>query len=313
MPTKTSRYISSFACAGFILLGLQSGVVAVEPSGDFGSTSLSGGSMSTGPTWRDRMRDFSGKTSSSVSSWFASDEDRNIWYYLKDHLEIGARTTDFDLDETMRPADEMRELTYIGYVNQLEPQSDSSLKFHVTGVLNLSKQGPWCPDIALEWTEDEVAARTRNFNNGQTSDGIVRMSGPIYSLILRYPIRHERMTWIQAITPWFGYGQASWSAEFEPEAWWTRGWTTEEAFNRAGMPEGNRHSTTRVIEVTDDSSKVISWGIIVQITEYFAVDFMTREMDMVSNAQFFRNGALNRVGEFPLSHTATGFGSRFTF
>ena len=257
-----------------------------------------------GTSFGDKMSQFGRSAADSFSSMWDSPELENVWDLLKDHLELGLRFTDNDLDETSRPADTRQVDTFLGFINELEPQDDSSPRFTMTILFNQY--------IGFEYTSDEVAARTRNFNT-HLSDGVVEMSGPIYSLILRYPFSHERMTWVDAITPWLGYGKADWDASFDHETWWTRGWDNPQSFIAAGSPPGNRNGHSRVIAVSSDSDTVFSYGLIVQITEHIAAELMWRDIDLTADATFLLNGGPRDTGEFPMKHSTSSFAGIFTF
>lgn len=212
--------------------------------------------------------------------------------FLKDRLSLGARYSSFSFDEARRPEDETRTLTFLGYVNELEFEEDSSVTLVVGYEL--------CPYLAMEYSHDEeVRARTWNFNTGR-SDGVLKMSGPMYGLTLRLPIRR----WF---CPYLGIGYAPWKAEFQHEAWWTLGYSSEESYVEQGSLDTARHSYRRIIEVEDDSASFLYFGISMQLHRYVALDVSMREIELTSKAAFYQEFAgareLSREGEFPLSFT----------
>lgn len=268
--------------------------------------------------WRDRMGGFGAMSSATLVDgvkevlYFNMPEENTLMGWLHDHLEIGVRTTEFDLDETERPPDETRTLTFLGYINQLEDQQDDSFdKFYVTLLYNRF--------IGFEISSDKVAARTRNFNTG-LSNGVVEMSGPVYSLILRLPIE-DKIPFFNGrhidIIPYIGIGQVSWDATFKHDAWWLNAWSSPEAYEAAGRPPEPRNQVRRIIDVSGDSDSFVSYGIAIEMADHFAMDFMWRELELTADAAFYRESAgalgLQRTGAFPLDHSTFGWGLRYAF
>ncbi len=146
-----------------------------------------------GETLGEKMTRFGQGAASGLGSFFTAPEIESFWDLLHDHLEIGLRLTDNDLDAPTRPADPSQRETFLGFINELNQEDDGSAVLHVTILLNQY--------IGFEWmAEDSVSARTMNFNN-RLSDGVLEASGSTYGAVVRYPIRHEKMTWVEAITP----------------------------------------------------------------------------------------------------------------
>lgn len=214
---------------------------------------------------------------------------------LKNKLTVGLRRTSFSFEDTERPEDETRTETYLGYINELRPEKESSVGW-VVGYEP-------CRYVALEYSQEEVSARTWNFNN-HASDGVLKMSGPIYGATLRIPVQE----WL---SPYVGVGYAPWSAEFQTEDWWALGYASEADHIALGRPatppvEGAR----RVIEVEDDDCRFLVFGVSVRLHRNVSVDVMMRKLELTSKAAFYRVvddvPVLEQTGAFPMDHTSYG-------
>ncbi len=167
----------------------------------------------------------------------------HIGQYLAGRLTAGLRLVNNTLKNTSRPADREGGLTFLGYINQLDQQDKSGLRV-VAGYR-------FCPYFGVEFSHDEVAARTRNYNNG-LSDGVLRLSGPVFTALIGYPVTEQ-------IYPYIGIGYAPWSAEFEHDEWWHLDYDSPEAYEAHGSPKGVLYEDrSRCIEVGDDSAVFFS-------------------------------------------------------
>lgn len=218
---------------------------------------------------------------------------------IASRLSVGLRWTSFSLSETQRPPDEDRLQTFIGYINELQEQDATALRPVVTYRLS--------DYIALEFTWDEVRARTLNFNSG-TSDGVVRMGGPIASVTAQYPF-------LGYICPYVGIGYAPWSASFDQDAWWGLGWRTPQEYEAAGSPPNTKGIQPRHMEVDDDSAIAYSMGIAIRLHRRVDADVLIRRMSLTSKAHFSRGDPLvfESEGSFPLDHSMVGIGVHGVF
>jgi hypothetical protein len=259
------------------------------------------------------VREFGSRSVEGVSGAYHSSPWESVMEFLHEHLEVGLRFTSFELDETPRPEDPFRQQTFLGFVNQLEEEQDSAPKFYMNILINKY--------VGFEITHDAVAARTRNFNNGQ-SDGILEMSGPIYSIIGRYPFEDVPIfgsanDYRVDIIPFLGLGYADWEADFKEEGWWAAGFSSPESWASAGSPSPSESGMVRMIQVSDDSSTVIMIGLALSLHEHFGIDIIYRQMELSTDAQFLRGSLSNpepqSAGEFPMDHSTLGFGAKFIF
>jgi hypothetical protein len=223
---------------------------------------------------------------------------------IAERLSAGGRITSFRLKETERPHDPEQTLTFLGHLNELQAQQDHSVRPVV--------QYKLCRYLAIEYTEDEVAARTQNYSDGPNegpSDGTVSMSGPVYTVTLRLPIKNT-------VTPFVGFGYAPWTAEFEYAPWWHLGWPSPEAYAAAGSP-GTSTGRVRHMVVEDDTSQVLTLGVALKLHRYAELEVMMRKVELTSEANFYAQSggprSLVRSGEFPMDHTSYGVALKVVF
>ena len=226
----------------------------------------------------------------------------HIGQYLAGRLTAGLRLVNNTLKNTSRPADREGGLTFLGYINQLDQQDKSGLR--VVAAYR------FCPYFGVELSHDEVAARTRNYNNG-LSDGILRLSGPVFTALIGYPVTEQ-------IYPYIGIGYAPWSAEFEHDEWWLLDYDSPEAYEAHGSPKGVLYEDrSRCIEVGDDSAVFFTIGVAYRFHRHAQLDVMMRQIDLTSKACFYYDYSgereLQSEGEFTMKHTTFGITLSYVF
>jgi outer membrane protein W len=239
----------------------------------------------------------SSETVSELVDWSNIYED-----FIKERLSVGFRVSHFALTKSRRPEDEQRELTFIGYVNELNEVDNNRLWPTVLYKFNQY--------FAAEFTMDAVTARTKNFNN-HLSDGSVKVSGPIFNLFASYPF------WDGRINPYVGIGIAPWSGTFKHDTWWMNGWSSPDDYAMAGSPKDSRRGYERRIKVSDDAGLVWTLGINARLHRHAELDLMVRWLDIdVDNEHgVLQNGVYDkkREGNFTMDHYALAGSIRFVF
>jgi opacity protein-like surface antigen len=221
--------------------------------------------------------------------------------YISDRLGIEASVRYFALRHKRRPEDARREETFLGFINELNKVDPLALRLALGYRIN-----DW---LALEGLYEDIAARTRNFNN-KLSDGNVRLRGPMVSLVASYPLTER-------FTPYAGLGYAFMSARFKHDAWWTWGWSSPEAYQAAGSPQASPGGRRRFIDVRDDSGPVATLGLRYTASDRLEINAAVRRVDL--NVKAHAYGAVNGIrergqqGEFPMSHTAYSAGLIYVF
>ncbi|MCC5843641.1 MAG: outer membrane beta-barrel protein [Verrucomicrobia bacterium] len=224
----------------------------------------------------------------------------NPFAFLEDRLVLGIRVLRHTLSESSRPEDPNRQETFLGFINELDLQSDQTFALFAEYHVN--------PYVFLELSHDRIEARTKNFNN-QLSDGNVEMSGLIFSVNAQYTV-YDR------ITPFAGIGLAPWSASFNHDAWWTLGWPSPEAYNEAGRP-GTDRGRRRVIDVGGSTGIVYTAGVRFEPADHFQISVLARYIDIETDATFLSGPSNNLTpqlrGDFPLSHRSFGITLAYRF
>ena len=220
--------------------------------------------------------------------------------YVAERLTLGLRLVNNKLDETSRPADRDGGRTFLGYVNELEQQEKSGVRL-VVGYR-------FCPYFGVEVSHDEVAARTRNYNTG-LSDGVLRLSGPVFAAAFSYPVTDK-------LSPYVGLGYAPWSASFEHDDWWRLGYGSPEDHEARGSPR-EALVPSRLIEVGDDSATFFTLGVAYRFHRRAQLDVMMRQIDLTSKARFYHDYAghrvLEREGEFTMKHSTYSIALSYVF
>ena len=220
--------------------------------------------------------------------------------YVAERLTLGLRLVNNTLDASSRPADRDGGRTFLGHINELEQQEKSGVRL-VVGYR-------FCPYFGVEVSHDEVAARTRNYNNGM-SDGVLRLSGPVLAATLSYPVTDK-------LSPYVGLGYAPWSASFEHDDWWRLGYGSAEEYESRGSPQ-EALVPSRLIEVEDDSATFFALGVVYRFHRRAQLDVMMRQIDLTSKARFYHDYAgsrvLEREGEFTMKHSTYGIALSFVF
>ncbi|MDD3605354.1 MAG: hypothetical protein PHD86_09240 [Kiritimatiellae bacterium] len=219
--------------------------------------------------------------------------------FLDGHLDIGVRMTKHELESSSRPP----ENAFLGNITKLDGDEDYNM--------NLFFDVMFIKYVGIEYTSYELSADTYNWNTG-TSDGSMEISGPIWSIIGRFPNQTR-------FTPYAGIGKASVDASFSNDRWWNLGYPTEAYWLDAGSPSTGYRNIRREITVDGDDQNVMFFGCAIRITDWLSADIYYRTMDITLDAHYHRTGAYEQDdaqdldGEFTLDHTTLGFGLKYVF
>ncbi|TVS20574.1 MAG: hypothetical protein EA424_03295 [Planctomycetaceae bacterium] len=231
------------------------------------------------------------------SVWIIEVYDR----MLAERLDINLYLRYFALHHKRRPEDVRREETFLGFINQLNEIDPLALRLALGYRIN-----DW---LALEVLYEDIAARTKNFNNN-LSDGNVRLRGPMVSLIASYPLTERLSTYV-------GLGYAFMRSSFNHDAWWTWGWSSPEAYQAAGSPQASPGGRRRFIDVRDDSGLVRSLGLLYKANDRITLKAAVRRVDLTVKTHYYSSlhgvREQRRKGEFPMTHTAYSVGLVYVF
>jgi hypothetical protein len=159
------------------------------------------------------IRDAAGMTNQAAMalSHPAAVEEEGWWPevqgFLAKRLEVGARWTYFNLNDTRRENfDANGTFTggFLGSINQLNAKQEywplPVVRFNVI------------PYAGIELSYDHIRAETRTYFDAHT-DGTFDLRGPLVALYGRYPNKTR-------FTPSLGVGLAFYGTDFEEDAWW---------------------------------------------------------------------------------------------
>ncbi|MBN1557180.1 MAG: hypothetical protein JW951_03435 [Lentisphaerae bacterium] len=242
---------------------------------------------------------------------------------IRDRLEIGLRSTDFELKTTVKdgPAEEDR---FLGTINRLEEDTDQGLNKLMLRYYVI----PW---LGVELTWDEIRARTITMDDGH-SDGTFVAEGMILSAMGRVSLgdllragdwavndfvfpEKTRYAWGDRVRFYAGIGRADFSVDFDEEPWWNLGYAGEADWIDAGRPTERTGGRRRTIDTTDETGDVTLYGMSVYVTRYLTVEFFMRDMDLETRATYTRSDAADAptTRTIPLDSEATGVGVTFVF
>lgn len=181
-------------------------------------------------------------------------------------ISIGTRLTYFRLMKEKKE-------TFLGNINRLEAEQDLAPdRLYAT----------WYPTrhVGAELTWDTARAKTHNRNSEiGLGDGDFVFSGPILTLMLRYPNT-------TAFTPYGGIGMAFLSCSFENDPWWYYGWPSPEAYEDAGSPTEFRNGYKREIRVDNADAFVVVAGCDYRLGEHWFADVYLRYLSLDLDAHY---------------------------
>lgn len=221
--------------------------------------------------------------------------------FLAGHLQIGTRITGFMLLKDKSDS-------FIGSIDQLDEEQD---------LLPTKLYADWyfSPYWGLDLTWDHATAKTATQDKTDTpthSDGSFKISGPIISLIGRYPNPSD---WI----PYGGAGVAIMSARFDAATWWYTGFPSESDWEEYGSPSQTLNGLNRVIEPKKNAIGYVAFGgCDYKITDHLLVGAYVRYMNIKLDAHYYLtiNGVdIDDRGDYsiPMHNMVAGIGTSYLF
>lgn len=262
--------------------------------------------------------DWAGQDGVAERLFLTGTDSDPLWYrLLHDKLEIGTRYTDYTLNTTAAPEGE----TFLGTINHLQDEQDHSPNKFFFRYFVI----PW---IGVEWTMDEVRARTITREDGH-SDGVFVADGKYLTVVGRVTLEeilqvadwacHKgewptdgKYAWADRIRPYVGYGTGDFSIDFEADPWWRLGYPDRQTWVEDGSPttrpagEGRR----RNIDADDASGDVMTFGCSVYLAKHVFVDAYWRQTSSLETTALYTLSSPPRREEaqFPLDNDAFGLG-----
>lgn len=171
--------------------------------------------------------------------------------------------------------------------------------------------------VEVTWDAVKADATGHHYNSaGQyvldDVDGVINMSGPILTLVGRYPNS-------TVVTPYAGVGIAIWNAVFDHHYWHRLGYQSVASWEADGSPSPTADNPGfRHIFIDDNNGFVATVGLDVRLAPHWSLDFYGRYIDINTryHYQLVRgDGSMYRnvTGEFPMSNYVGGLGVRYSF
>ncbi len=216
--------------------------------------------------------------------------------WIKNHLEIGTRTTYFQLQDHHR--DFLGGDRFYGSINELEIQQIYlPLKVFVAYKVNPY----WGVELTAEKLSVETWSRPDPQDGYPWTDGTINLMGPVFSVFARYPNA-------TGFTPYAGVGVAYFFADFDADPAW--------------------HHPADKIDYDPSFyqdfklDNTLAWlgyvGLLINLDDNWALDFMARYMAMdVDGVTLTRHGGSdyyeNGTFTFPMKNISYGVGLRYMF
>ncbi len=183
-------------------------------------------------------------------------------------------------------------------------------------------------DLGIEFEWDTIEADTITTKDGH-NDGRVRLSGPVVSMIARFPITTATEEFFNRLTPYAGVGVAFLGGNFEPEGWWHHGfshpdWHAAEQryadWVAAGQPPWPNGGYQRNLSVKGTTGFVVTGGCTALLDWWDGLyaDFYIRYMNVRSDATVVLSRYATivddeRTAELPFHNLTFGLGLRYAF
>jgi hypothetical protein len=226
---------------------------------------------------------------------------------LKDKLELGLRMTYYQLTEGKNNDPDGDGNYFLGSINELEEEQSSQLRPY-------ARYFP-VPYVGVELSWEEMSLITRKYTSTYDTDGIIKVDGPAFSLVGRYPNETR-------FTP---YGQAGLfmaNGGFQYAKWWHNGFPEYgQAFfdwQAMGSPAWPNGGYQRNIDISDEMGTFFAGGCSIKLFDHLSLDLQARYMMLDVDAHYTLSfGGVVRDDRgtytFPLDNWAYQMGLKYTF
>jgi len=226
------------------------------------------------------------------------------------HLEIGAGIASYSLSENQGDG------RFLGTIDELRPESDSFF-FPVVG-LYLGRY------IGLECRYEKYEARTYTDTDDNHSDGTVKVSGPVASLVGRLPL--DTVTglfsssepvnkWASRVVPFVGIGRTFFDESLNAAPWWARGYSSPERYEAAGSPDHNNHGYFRSFKMREQQADILLVGASILLGKSLSLNATWTQADLDFDSSYHLAGQSDsgREGTIPFHYATTTIDLRYRF
>lgn len=223
--------------------------------------------------------------------------------YILGRLSVGTRITSYEFLDDSRSGDD----GFLGTIIDEEAEQDyAPTKFFVNYFFN----DYWGAELTTDKMEADLGTRLMSGAHGGDSDGVLKVDGPIITVVGRYLND-------SAFTPYGGAGVAFLSGSVNEAAWWHFGYSDSDAYKADGSPTKPSTRKRRHFEVDDGTGLVLTLGVDFAINTHWSLDLYGRYMNAELDAEAIGtqgHTVVERIpGTFVLDNLAFGFGAKYTF
>lgn len=228
--------------------------------------------------------------------------------FLSDHLEIGLGYASFSLTDNKGNG------RFLGSIDELAAENDSFV-FPVVGVY-LNRY------VGLECRYEQYEARTYTDTANNHSDGVVKISGPVFSVIGRLPLdtvaglfdasettKHRAAH----VVPFAGIGQTFFDETLAADAWWAKGYDSPESYDSLGRPDANRNGKSRSFALDKAQATTFILGAAILIGDSLSLNAAWTSAKLDLDSRFYVNNDLTGNGAIPFHYSTTSLDLRYRF
>ncbi len=228
--------------------------------------------------------------------------------FLSGHLEIGAGMGSYSLSDNKGNG------RFLGSIDELEAESDSFV-FPVVG-LYLNRF------IGLECRYEQYEARMYTDTADDHSDGTVKVSGPVASIVGRLPLdtvtglfssSESVRKWASHVVPFAGVGTTFFDESIDAEPWWAHGFDSQEVYEAAGSPSRNRNGYFRSFKMSEQQATIILVGASILLGDSLSLNAAWTQAEMDFDSSFYLAGQLGGEGTIPFHYSTTSIDLRYRF
>jgi outer membrane protein W len=191
---------------------------------------------------------------------------------------------------------------FLGHLNHMEVDQDLA-------PYKVFADWFFLPYLGVELTWDKMRAKVFNEpdpDGTRTSDGAWVISGPIATVVARYPNDSK-------FTPAVGVGAAFMSETFEHAGWWHWGYSSVQQYEAAGSPAAPYKGGTRTLDPKDSVGFVVTADCDYRFNDHWAADVYGRYMSISADTHWTNRGEDKGNTSVPLDNYVLGLGVKYVF
>lgn len=226
---------------------------------------------------------------------------------IRDRLELGLRVTYYQLTDGKNNDPDGDGNYFLGSINELEEEQSTQLRPYARYFV--------IPYLGFELSMEEMSLITRKWTSTYDTDGIIKVDGPAFSLVGRYPNESR-------FTPYGQLGFFLAKGDFDYAEWWHNGFPEYgQAFldwQAMGSPPWPNNGYQRNIDISDETGTFWAGGCSIKLMDHLSLDVQARYMMLDVDAHYTLSfGGVVRDDRgyysFPLDNWAYQMGVKYVF